>query len=210
MILRLLRPTSGSIKFQGRDIWSLKDIKDLRWYWKNVHGIFQDPFASYNPLYKVDRIIYQVFTLLGDVGTDKSSLVKEALKEVGLKPEEVLGRYPHELSGGQRQRIMIARCYLLKPKLILADEPVSMIDASTRVGILKLFSNLRDNYGTSVIFITHDLGLAYYVSDRILVMYKGSIVEEGTPENIMENPRHPYTRRLREDVPLLYRRWSDF
>ncbi len=210
MILRLLKPTSGSIKFQGRDIWSLKDIKDLRWYWKNVHGIFQDPFASYNPLYKVDRIIYQVFTLLGDVDADKSSLVKEALKEVGLKPEEVLGRYPHELSGGQRQRIMIARCYLLKPKLILADEPVSMIDASTRVGILKLFSNLRDNYGTSVIFITHDLGLAYYVSDRILVMYKGSIVEEGTPENIMENPRHPYTRRLREDVPLLYRRWSDF
>jgi peptide/nickel transport system ATP-binding protein len=210
MILRLLRPTSGSIKFQGRDIWSLKDIKDLRWYWKNVHGIFQDPFASYNPLYKVDRIMYQVFTLLGDVSRDKSSLVKEALREVGLRPEEVLGRYPHELSGGQRQRIMIARCYLLKPKLILADEPVSMIDASTRVGILKLFSNLRDSYGTSVIFITHDLGLAYYVSDRILVMYRGSIVEEGAPEDLMENPRHPYTRRLREDVPLLYRRWSDF
>lgn len=210
MILRLLKPTSGSIVFKDRDVWSLRSIEDLRWYWRQVHGIFQDPFASFNPLYKVDRVLHQAFTLLGDTGVDKDSLVKEALREVGLRPEEILGRYPHELSGGQRQRIMVARCYLLKPKLILADEPISMIDASTRAGILKLFSNLRGEYGTSVIFITHDLGLAYYVSDRILIMYKGSIVEEGSPEEIMENPRHPYTKRLREDVPLLYRKWTGF
>lgn len=210
MILRLLKPTSGSIIFKDRDVWSLRRIEDLRWYWSQVHGIFQDPFASFNPLYKVDRILYQAFTLLGDTGIDKDSLVKEALREVGLRPEEILGRYPHELSGGQRQRIMIARCYLLKPKLILADEPISMIDASTKAGILKLFSNLREEYGASVIFITHDLGLAYYVSDRILIMYKGSIVEEGPPEEVMEKPQHPYTKRLREDVPLLYRRWTGF
>lgn len=210
MILRLLRPTSGSIKFQGRDVWSLKNIEDLKWYWRQVHGIFQDPFASYNPLYKIDRVLYQVFNLIGDSGIDKASLVKEALREVGLRPDEILGRYPHELSGGQRQRIMIARCYLLKPKLILADEPVSMIDASTRAGVLNLFSKLRDEHGTSVIFITHDLGLAYYVSDRIIVMYKGEIVEEGSPEEIMERPYHPYTKRLREDVPLIYRKWDGF
>ena len=210
MILRLLRPTSGSVVFKDRDVWSLRTLNDLRWYWRQVHGIFQDPFASFNPLYKVDRVFYQVFTLLGDNDVDKESLVNEALKEVGLRPEEVLGRYPHELSGGQRQRLMIARCYLLKPKLILADEPISMIDASTRAGILQLFSKLRDEYKTSIIFITHDLGLAYYVSDRVLIMHKGSIVEEGSPEEIMEHPQHPYTKRLREDVPLLYRKWSGF
>jgi len=210
MILRLLRPTSGSIIFKNRDVWSLRTLNDLRWYWRQVHGIFQDPFASFNPLYKVDRVLYQVFALLGDKDADKESLVKEALKEVGLRPEEILGRYPHELSGGQRQRLMIARCYLLKPKLVLADEPISMIDASTRAGVLQLFSKLRDEYKTSIVFITHDLGLAYYVSDRILIMYKGSIVEEGSPEEIMEHPQHPYTKRLREDVPLLYRKWSGF
>ncbi|MEM2164921.1 MAG: ABC transporter ATP-binding protein [Candidatus Bathyarchaeia archaeon] len=210
MILRLLKPTSGSIRFQGRDVWSLKKMEDLKWYWRQVHGIFQDPFASYNPLYRIDRVLNQVFNLIDDIGADRESLIREALKEVGLRPDEVLGRYPHELSGGQRQRIMVARCYLLKPRLILADEPVSMIDASTRAGVLNLFSRLRDEYGTSVIFITHDLGLAYYVSDRIMIMYRGEIVEEGSPEEVMENPQHPYTRKLREDVPLLYRKWSGF
>ncbi|MEM2350300.1 MAG: ATP-binding cassette domain-containing protein, partial [Candidatus Bathyarchaeia archaeon] len=188
----------------------LKKMEDLKWYWRQVHGIFQDPFASYNPLYRIDRVLNQVFNLIDDIGADRESLIREALKEVGLRPDEVLGRYPHELSGGQRQRIMVARCYLLKPRLILADEPVSMIDASTRAGVLNLFSRLRDEYGTSVIFITHDLGLAYYVSDRIMIMYRGEIVEEGSPEEVMENPQHPYTRKLREDVPLLYRKWSGF
>ncbi len=210
IILRLLRPTSGSVVFKGRDVWSLQTLNDLRWYWRQVHGIFQDPFASFNPIYKADRVLYQVFTLLDCDDADKEDLVNEALKEVDLRPEEVLGRYTHELSGGQRQRLMIARCYLLKPKLILADEPISMIDASTRAGILQLFSKLRDEYKTSIIFITHDLGLAYYVSDRVLIMHKGSIVEEGSPEEIMEHPQHPYTKRLREDVPLLYRKWPGF
>ena len=211
MILRILKPSSGSVIFEGKDPWALHKIEDLKWYWKQVHGIFQDPFASFNPLYKVDRILYQTFNLLNiESDAEKEHLVKESLKEVGLRPEEVLGRYPHELSGGQRQRIMIARCYLLKPKLIIADEPISMIDASTRAGILKLFSDLRNNYETSVIFITHDLGLAYYVSDRIMIMHNGSIVEEGTPDEIMEHPKHHYTMRLKEDVPLLYRKWKGF
>jgi len=210
MILRLLPPTSGSVIFKGRDVWSCKKIDELRWYWKQVHAIFQDPYASYNPLHKIDRILYQVFDLMEHSGSDKEKMVKEALREVGLRPEEVLGKYPHELSGGQRQRIMVARCYLLEPKLILADEPISMIDASTRASVLKLFSMLREEHDTSVIFITHDLGLAYYVSDEILIMYKGLIVEKGSPDEVLDHPKDSYTKRLTEDIPLLYRKWTGF
>jgi peptide/nickel transport system ATP-binding protein len=210
MILRLLPPTSGSVMFEGRDVWGRKKINELRSYWRQVHAIFQDPYASYNPLHKIDRILYQAFNLTGHSGTDRDKMVRESLREVGLRPEDVLGKYPHELSGGQRQRIMMARCYLLRPKLILADEPISMIDASTRAGVLKLFSKLREEYNTSVIFITHDLGLAYYVSDEILIMYKGSIVEKGPPDDLMNRPQDPYTKRLREDIPLLYRKWDGF
>ncbi len=210
IILKLIKPTSGSIIFEGQNIEGINTLKDLRRYWRNVHGIFQDPYASFNPFHKVDRALGQAFTLLEGSNFDKESIINEALREVGLRPEEVLGKYPHELSGGQRQRIMIARCYILKPKLILADEPLSMIDASTRAGILKLFSKLRDEHKTSVIFITHDLGLAYYVSDEILIMYKGSIVERGPPHEIIEKPQAQYTKRLVEDVPLLYKKWSGF
>jgi len=210
IILKLLRPTSGSIMFEGKNVWELKRLEELRWYWRQVHGIFQDPYASFNPLRKIDRVLYQAFSLIGDSGADRDGSVKEALREVGLRPAEVLGRYPHELSGGQRQRVMVARCYLLKPKLILADEPISMIDASARAGVIQLFLRLREQLATSIIFITHDLGLAYYVSDRILIMYKGSLVEEGSPDEVTEHPQHPYTKRLGEDVPLLYKKWSEF
>jgi len=210
MILKLLPPTSGSIIFEGKDVVSLKRLEERRWYWKQAHGIFQDPYASYSPLHKIDRILHQVFTLMGDSDSDRDSMVRGALREVGLRPEEVLGKYPHELSGGQRQRIMVARCYMLKPKLILADEPISMIDASTRASVLQLFSRLREEHETSVIFITHDLGLAYYVSDGIVIMHKGSIVERGSPDEVMEHPQSSYTKRLREDVPLLYKKWEGF
>jgi peptide/nickel transport system ATP-binding protein len=210
MILRLLKPSSGSVIFEGKNVWDFKKINELRSYWRQVHAIFQDPYASYNPLHKIDRIMYQAFNLMEQSGTDKDKMVREALREVGLRPEDVLGKYPHELSGGQRQRIMLARCYLLRPKLIVADEPISMIDASTRASVLELFSKLREEYDTSVIFITHDLGLAYYVSDEILIMYKGSIVERGPPDELMNRPQDPYTKRLREDIPLLYRKWDGF
>lgn len=210
IILKLIKPTSGTILFERRNIADIKTLEEKREYWSKVHGIFQDPYASYNPLHKVDRVLEQVFTLMKGSNFDKKSIIKEALREVGLRPGEILGKYPHELSGGQRQRIMIARCYILKPKLILADEPISMIDASTRAGVLQLFSKLRDEHDTAIIFITHDLGLAYYVSDKILIMYKGSIVESGPPDEIMENPKFWYTKRLIKDVPLLYRKWDGF
>ncbi|GBC71578.1 Oligopeptide transport ATP-binding protein OppF [Candidatus Calditenuaceae archaeon HR02] len=210
MILRLLEPTSGSIIYDGVDVTKLKG-KKLRWYWRKVHGVFQDPYAAFHPFYRVERILYQAFNLLPGLSEEeKKARVHEALKMVGLNPAEVLGKYPHELSGGMRQRIAIARCFILDPELIIADEPVSMLDASTRIGVVKLFKDLRDSMDSSVIFVTHDIGLAYVVSDRVLIMYKGVIVEEGDPVTVMENPIHPYTRRLREDVPLLYRKWEGF
>jgi peptide/nickel transport system ATP-binding protein len=209
IILHLLPSTSGRVVFEGKDIWSFRKRKGLKKYWREVHGIFQDPYASYNPMYKADRILYQALDLLGKHTDNRKKIVKEALEGVQLRAGDIAGKYSHELSGGQRQRLMIARCYILKPKLIVADEPVSMVDASGRAGILKLFSELRDRYKTAILFITHDLGLAYYMSDRILVMHRGKIVEEGVPEALLSNPQHSYTRKLIADIPLLHSKWSD-
>ncbi|MCD6300870.1 MAG: ABC transporter ATP-binding protein [Staphylothermus sp.] len=211
MILRILEPTSGEIIFQGKNIWrDLKGLKDLKWYWRNVHIIFQNPFANFNPFYKVDRTLRQALELIGidpDSGEGKK-LMREAVEVVGLRPDETLGKYPHQLSGGQLQRIMIARAWIVRPKLLLADEPVSMLDVSTRGKILELFLKLRDEQKTTVLFITHDFGLAYVVSDRIMIMYKGKIIEEGDPEEVFFNPKHEYTKELIESVPTLYRRWK--
>jgi peptide/nickel transport system ATP-binding protein len=212
MILRLLEPTSGRILFQGKDIWrDLKTKEDLKWYWRNVHAIFQDPYASFNPFHKIDRILHQALKLIGiDPKTEKARIIiEDTLKTIGLRPENILGKYPHQLSGGQLQRILIARSWIIKPKLLLADEPVSMLDVSTRGRIVELFDIMRKKFGTSVLFISHDLGISYVISDRILVMYRGKIVEEGTPDEIVENPKHEYTKTLISSVPTLYRRWED-
>ncbi|ADM27385.1 ABC transporter related [Ignisphaera aggregans DSM 17230] len=210
MILRLIRPTSGVIKFMDRDIWKdLKTQRDLKWYWRNVNGVFQDPYASFNPTHRIRDVLLRVFNLF-DVHIDEDTKIRtieEALRFVGLRPEEVLERRPFELSGGMRQRILIARTIIIKPKLIVADEPTSMIDATLRIGILDILLKLREELKSSIIFITHDLGLATYVSDRILVMYKGKIVEEGTPEELLNNPKHEYTRSLLTAVPKLYSKW---
>lgn len=210
IILRLLPPTSGQVLFKGKNIQNFSR-KELKWYWREVHGIFQDPFAAFNPIHKADRILWQSFNLFSEHfdHNEKREVVEEALGAVGLRPIDVLGKYPHQLSGGQLQRLMIARCFILRPTLILADEPVSMIDASVRVGILKMFEELRKRFGTAVIFITHDIGLAYYMSSRIFVMCKGKIVEEGVPEEILHRPQHPYTQKLIADIPLLRKRWDD-
>ena len=209
--LRLLPPTSGSIIFEGKDVWrDVRKREEKINYWRKVHAVFQDPYSSYNPFYTIDRVLKQGVRLIGiNPSSDKADeLINEALEYVGLNPSEVLGKYPHQLSGGQRQRVMIARCWIIKPKLILADEPVSMIDASMRVSIIELFEKLRESYGSSTIFITHDMSLAYYISDRILVMYKGRIVDEGPPEDVISNPEHEYTKRLIASVPRLYQKWT--
>ncbi|MCD6196335.1 MAG: ABC transporter ATP-binding protein [Staphylothermus sp.] len=211
MILRVLEPTSGEIIFKDKNIWrDLKGLKDLKWYWRNVHIIFQNPFSNFNPFYKVDRTLQQALELIG-IDPDShegKQLIREALEVVGLRPDETLGKYPHQLSGGQLQRIMIARAWIIKPKLLLADEPVSMLDVSTRGKILELFLKLRDEQKTTVLFITHDFGLAYAVSDRVMIMYRGKIIEEGTPDEIFFNPKHKYTKELIESVPMLYRKWK--
>ena len=209
MMLRLLPPTSGKIEFEEQDIWKFSHPKELKKYWQKVHGVFQDPFAIFNPFYKADRILHQAFTLMDKGTSNRQTLIREALQAVGLRAEDVIGRYPHQLSGGQRQRLMIARCYLLKPKLIIADEPVSMIDASSRAGILELFLKLNKHYGTAILFVTHDLGLAYYISHRIIVMQRGKIVEEGPAEAVLQKPQHSYTKKLIGDIPLITRKWDD-
>ncbi|MEM4623308.1 MAG: ABC transporter ATP-binding protein [Desulfurococcaceae archaeon] len=211
MILRLLEPTSGDIFFQGRNVWrDLKTLEDFKWYWKNVHAVFQNPYASFNPFYKIDRVLHQALMLIGidPDSPEGDRVIREALEVVGLRPDETLGKYPHQLSGGQLQRILISRAWIIKPKLLLADEPVSMLDVSTRGKILELFDILRKNLGTTIVFITHDLGLAYAISDRILVMYKGKIVEEGSPDKVILNPEHEYTKELLKSVPTLYKKWS--
>jgi peptide/nickel transport system ATP-binding protein len=213
MILRLLPPTSGEIRFEGKDIWrDLKDKESLVEFRRKVHAVFQDPFASYNPFYPVERTLWQAINLLENKPSNKKEaleLIKESLFRVGIDPKDVLGKYPHQISGGQKQRIMIARCWILRPLLIVADEPTSMIDASSRGGIIKLLEELREEQGTSIIFITHDLGLAYYVSDNIFVMKNGEIVERGHPDKVVLEPTHEYTKLLVGSIPKLYRKLED-
>lgn len=211
MILRLLEPTSGDILFMGRNVW--KDVrtpKELRWYWRNVHAVFQNPYSSFNPFYKVDRVLNQACSLvdLEPGSSEARAEVLKALQSVGLRADEVLGKYPHQLSGGQLQRVLIARAWIIKPKLLIADEPVSMLDVSTRGKIVKLFEDLRKEHDTTVVFITHDMGLAYVISDRIFVMYRGKVVEEGSPDELLREPKHEYTKTLVESVPGIYKKWQ--
>ncbi len=208
MVLRLIRPTSGRILFEGRDV-NLMGKRKLKHYYRKVQGVFQDPFSSYNPIFKADRIFWMIRrSFFPKVPPrDWEQHVVEALKEVGLNPKEVLNKFPHQLSGGQLQRFLIARVFLLDVKLLVADEIVSMLDASTRVEVLDILLKLRER-GGGVLFITHDLSLGYYLSDRIVIMYQGAVMEYGPPEEVFGNPVHPYTAFLLEAVPTLERKWK--
>jgi len=206
MILRLIKPTSGHVYFNGADITNIKK-KD---YYRQVQVIFQDPFSSYNYFYKIDRVLKKAINFrIGSLSRiEKNRVVTDTLVQVGINAEEVLNRYPHQLSGGQLQRFLLARILLIKPSLLIADEPTSMIDASSRADILNLLGILRKEEGFSVLFITHDIGQAQYVSDRVIVMEKGIIVEKGLTEDVFLNPSHPYTKNLLASVPSLYRQWD--
>lgn len=209
MILKLLQPTSGKIIYKGKDITSIKDRNSLIEYWRQVQAVFQDPFSSFNAFYTVRKLLRNAFRLLPSLSEEeKEEIIKEALTNVGLNYQEILNKRPFELSGGQKQRIMIARIVIIKPKLLVADEPTSMIDASSRTGILNLLLDLRREYGMSIIFITHDIGLACYTSDRLIILNEGKIVETGEPEEILVNPKHEYTKKLLKDVPVLHRSWE--
>lgn len=200
MVLGLLPITSGRMTFKGRDITNVKGAERAA-YWRDTQAVFQDPFSSFNQFFTVGRLLQRSTRLLdSSVGKER---LKEALGHVGMGLE-MLDRYPHQLSGGQRQRVMIARALILRPKLLIADEATSMLDASLRVNILNVLTDLRDELGMSVLFITHDIGQACYVADRVLVMEQGLMVEQGPTDDVIFNPQHEYTQRLLNDVPKLH------
>ena len=209
MVLHLISVDGGTMDVDGVDVTHLKG-KALREYYTDVQGIFQDPFSSYNPIYKVDR----VFDTLHKNYFPKIKAaqwiarVKAVLRSVGMRPEDILGKYPHQCSGGQLQRVLIARALLLSPKLLVADEIISMLDASTRIDVLNLLVELK-HQGLGILFITHDLSLGNYVSDRVVILYKGRIVEAGDTRTVFDDPLHPYTRDLLASVPQLDATWEE-
>jgi peptide/nickel transport system ATP-binding protein len=210
IILGLISSTEGDIYFQGqkRDISTHAKRQE---YWKNIQAIFQDPFSSYNIFNKIDAVLLDCIRMRGGGNLPRArkiELMSEACSFVNLKFEELTNKYPFELSGGQMQRLMIARIFLLKPKILVADEPTSMIDACSRATILDELMHLRNEIGMTIIFITHDIGLAYYVSDNVYIMERGRIVESGTADEVILNPKEPYTQRLLNDVPKIFEEWD--
>ena len=203
LLLGLTAPTRGEVLYQGKDVRHMSRAEH-RTYLREVQVVFQDPYEVYNPFYNVDHVLETPIIKFGLAHTAKErrTLIEEALEAVGLRPEETLGRFPHQLSGGQRQRIMVARALLLRPRVIVADEPVSMVDASLRATILKSLSNLNQQFGISFIYITHDLTTAYQVSENIIVLYRGAVAEAGDVERVVQNPQHPYTQLLVGSIPL--------
>jgi ABC-type oligopeptide transport system ATPase subunit len=208
MILQLEPITSGSITFDGIDVSTLKRHA-LKAYYRRVQGVFQDPFSSYNPIFKAER----VFTLIKESyfrelsGPEWRSKVASALEAVCLEPDQVLNKYPHQLSGGQLQRMLIARALLLDIEFLVADEVISMLDASTRIDVLNLLADLKLR-GLGILFITHDLSLGNYISERTVILRHGRVVEMGATERVFGNPQHPYTQMLLAAVPQLHRKWE--
>lgn len=202
LLLGLETPTKGKVLYRGKDLARLKREEWLN-FRREVQAVFQDPFEVYNPFYRVDHVLevpINKFNLAGS-RRERRRLMEEALEAVGLRPRETLGRFPHQLSGGQRQRIMVARALLLKPKLIIADEPVSMIDASLRATVLDNLRQLNERFGISIIYITHDLTTAFQISHNIIVLYRGAVAEAGDVRLVVKQPQHPYTRLLVGSIP---------
>ncbi|HXF61020.1 MAG TPA: ABC transporter ATP-binding protein [Caldilineaceae bacterium] len=203
LLLRDLDPTEGRVLFEGRDIAAIKRRDEVMTFMKKVQPVFQNPFETFSPLRRVEEYLFDTAMSFGRAPNRRAAvpIVDEALHQVGLSLEEVSKRYPHELSGGQIQRVSVARALIPQPRLILADEPVSMVDASLRMSIVNVFRKLRDEQRVSVIYITHDLATAYYISDRIAIMLRGYVVESGPVEAVLDRPLHPYTQLLQESVP---------
>jgi peptide/nickel transport system ATP-binding protein len=212
VLLGFINPTAGQIFYKGKDIHALRGEERMT-FRREVQAVFQDPFAVFNPFYTVDHLLtvpIQRFKLAKSKSEEKDRMV-EALTAVGLRPGDVLGRFPHQLSGGQRQRINVARALVLRPKLLVADEPVSMVDASLRANILETLRGLQRNYGVSIIYITHDLTTAYHIAKSIVVLYRGSVMEAGDVDDVIKNPQHPYTRLLIDSIPWpdINRHWGE-
>jgi peptide/nickel transport system ATP-binding protein len=211
MALGFLNPSNGEILYKGKNLSRLTSQEQIT-FRKEVQAVFQDPFAVYNPFYKVDHIFevgVRNFKLAKSRAEGRQK-IEDALVSVGLRPEETLGRFPHQLSGGQRQRLVVARALLFRPRLLMADEPVSMVDASLRATILESLRKMKEDYQITILYITHDLTTAYHVCDHIIVLYKGSVMEAGSVESVIAEPKHPYTQLLIDSIPWpdLQRQWG--
>jgi len=202
LLLGFIKPTSGEIIFRGKNLWKLKP-DEWKTYRREVQAVFQDPYESYNTFYKMDHSLITPIKKfrLAKTHNEAVKIATEALWSVGLNADEILNKYPHELSGGQRQRVMLARVFALKPKILLADEPVSMIDISLRADILKIIQRLQKEFGMSCVYITHDLSNAFCISNYIIILYLGSVMEEGDFQAIIKNPKHPYVKMLIDSIP---------
>ncbi len=212
LLLGFTETTTGQILYKGKNINQLQGAERMT-FRREVQAVFQDPFAVFNPFYHVDHLL-EVPLRRFKIATSRSDMknkMAEALTAVGLQPDEILGRFPHQLSGGQRQRINIARALVLRPKVLVADEPVSMVDASLRANILETLRSLQRNYGVSIVYITHDLTTAFHIAKSIMVLYRGSVMEAGDVDSVIKNPQHPYTKLLIDSIPWpdLSRRWGD-
>ena len=212
LVLNFISPTSGDILYQGKSLAGMKGA-DKDTYRQEVQAVFQNPFDAYNPFYTVDHVFKQVFEHF-DFSLSKEeqkALVDKNLQLVKLDPAQVWGKYSHQMSGGQLQRILVARALLLNPKVLIADEPVSMIDASLRVTVLDVMVRLKKELGISQMYITHDLSTALQISDEIIVMYKGYVVESGPAEEVIMHPAHPYTQLLIQSIPIASpeEKWKD-
>ncbi len=201
-LLGLNPPTSGNVLYRGTDVYKLGG-REMTTYRKEVQAIFQDPYGIYNPYYRIDRVFNMTIKKfhLASSRQERTAITEEALRAVSLRPGDVLGRYPHQLSGGERQRVMLARAYMLRPKVIIADEPISMLDVAVRAIFMNILLDFKEKYGMSTLFITHDLSSAYYLGGDIMVMARGRVVEEGPAETVMKQPAHPYTQLLLRSIP---------
>ncbi len=209
MILGLLEMTSGEIIIDGINI--RQHMKDKKEFYKIVQPIFQNPFTAFSSKRTVESYLFETALNLDMAGNKEEAgkLIAETLEKVGLSYEQIRSKYPNQFSGGELQRISIARALITKPKIIVADEPVAMIDASLRMNIVNIFKNLKEEFGVCFVYITHDLSTAYYVSDYIATMYKGSLIEFGKAKAVLNEPSHPYTELLLDSIPKVGARWRD-
>jgi peptide/nickel transport system ATP-binding protein len=212
LLLGFITPTTGQILYRGQDIRHLRGAERLT-FRREVQAVFQDPFAVFNPFYTVDHLLTVPIKRfkLASTEAEVRKKMEEALNAVGLHPQDILGRFPHQLSGGQRQRINVARALVLRPKVLVADEPVSMVDASLRATILETLQRLEQEYGVSIIYITHDLTTAFHIAKSIIVLYRGNVMEAGDVDKTIMTPEHPYTKLLIDSIPWpdITRQWGE-
>ena len=201
-LLGLQQPTSGDVLWRGKNLGSLSS-ENRSQYRSEVQAVFQDPYGIFNPFYKINHVFDMVLGRfkLASSKAEAQQKIEESLQAVGLRPGEVLGRYPHQLSGGERQRVMLARAHLMRPKVIIADEAISMLDVAIRAIVMNIFLDFRDNDGMSTVFITHDLSAAHYLGGDMMVMRRGEVVESGDVDDVLQNPQHAYTQLLLESLP---------